>query len=210
MREPRSDMREPLNPQHIEEAIASLAGIVRCLKVMTSTYQAIERSIQQEHQAVRDHNLVQLEEIVDTKIKHSQKIEIFFKELQAYSERLFTWIIEHRDSNQALTLEFTRTGMKTACAELGVFIKHSSYKTKVYEHLKKELLNYLELFFQSVELVKPKIELNDLVVSRLLESHRESYSFWYRMAHEGSTPYDASGKLRGYSEQSLSQLSVKA
>ena len=90
----------------------------------------------------------------------------------------------------------------------------ASYSSKVEnqdQHLSQyssKLVMKLDQLIESYRDLKPQIEKNRFIITRLLHNHQESYRFWSELKKENSSNYTSKGAR--VSQSTISQVFAKA
>lgn len=180
----------------LKESVASIKDVYRRMPIL----------IDEEHAAIRESNLERCEAIAQKKVSLGSTIDGAYAELKNAVRNLvevYTTLTEKPvQSINTLSEAFP-------LIEDGIeVLKANGQPTAVIDHLFDGVKSELEHFLQIKQESSSKIEVNRMVLSRLLANRQENYRFWQEVAADTMASYDAGGKQR--SKQRSSTLTIKA
>ncbi len=159
-----------------------------------------ETVITKENAAIGRSDLVELENITDEKIVFGEKVK---KQIQALKQAMDHLAVEVGE------VEIDSDGDRQLTRFVAII---RGQILKASPNLAADLARMEEWAFKLKDLrihIFAKVETNAYLVKRLLEYHRETYSFWQAVARESEAVYGQSGKTKYGSGPQKSILNVR-
>jgi len=197
-------MARIFSPESVIEVAASLKNDVQSL---IKLYSSLSPIISNEHAAIKNHNLVAIEDAQKTKLDIGQQIELTFEALKEKYSNLAGWHDNFFQNDQkqkppslSLCIEYLK--------QLKEKFPSTGLSTQVLDHQIKAIDELFIKLQKVMSEVKPAIETNKLVLQKMAFNYQESYRFWMELDAEFTASYNAQGLQKSSENNSI--LRVKA
>lgn len=169
------------------------------------SYESLIPLLEKEHDAIAHRNLLEMQEIGKLKGAIGSKVEFIFEASKKNCSQLSS--IYEKLSGEKWRTGIALTEISKMLSEIStIFIDTSGVSSKVLQFLIKEI-DILSVEFRNVfDKVQPDIERNRTILITMLQSHRQSYSFWSEVANEEAASYNQTGAKKSKGQTSLFQV----
>lgn len=197
----------------IEAVIAAASTLKGAASALQAAYAKLPLAIEREHAAIRERELLSMEQAADEKAQIGAEIESRFSALFTASEQLAS--LKHQLFTGGEGPAPRLTALKDAVAALleleDAFLNEAGIEQLalgVLRHQVDGLAKLAKEFEAQMRIVKPLIEANRSLVQSMLENYQDSYRFWTRVAEETALSYNSNGVQKA--EGRLSGFRVRA
>jgi hypothetical protein len=173
-------------------------------------YSELPKLITEEHLAIERNDLIEIERIAQLKSLIGEKVELSLIQHVSSVELLLKSYQENIDENKTCDRSLL------SCLDLMDGISNSydfdlnTLEHKVFVESAKNLETSLLRLKESFEKTQPLVEKNRVVIQKMLESQRENFNFWTKIAKDESSSYDATGSQNRSAQGQNSLLNVRA
>jgi hypothetical protein len=161
----------------------------KCFKALIKHYRQMETIVHSEHQFISESNIDELEKLMPLKedcgLRISEATHDFMRLGWEYAKK-----IPIHSKEEAWSGKLT---------DLLILLKEESrdnsggFKSKVLGHYIQKLEADLDTFFAVFKEVKPLVEKNKYLISKLLQRHRENIRIWQETMSSSEGTYDQTG-----------------
>ena len=175
----------------LEQLIEVASRLKESVADLYQAYARMPEVLGREERAIAAHDYVEVRAKCDEKEALSDRIEALFSTMTAAGER-----INHL-ANQVLSEAPVRPTTLSQYVELlQVLSAHfgtTAFAGQVLSHVVKGLQELVTQFFGLYLQVKPQIEANRYLVTKMMTFFQQSYRFWTEVSEQQATSYNKSG-----------------
>lgn len=169
------------HPHEIESLISLSSKLKGAIVDAADSYQSLPPILDQELKAIKTGRIADAETTLYTKETMTAKIETAFESMANISE-------------EVAKLTGNKPGNLSELVSIFNIKNHdNSLAHQVLEHQSKNLISATENLIEIARKVKPLLEVNRLLVTKMQENYNQSYKFWQEIKEEVEGSYTADG-----------------
>ena len=182
--------------------IAYAVKLTETLEGICQLFDEVTDLITAEHDLIKVSDLNGIEKITREKVDLGAKVEASCNDLANVFDNLKESLVDHGLLSSGETIDL---GSLVNALDL-VEADQDSTEGKLLHHSKAKLVKYFGEFKEKRASYQPLIEMNQYLIKKLLEHHRETYRFWQSIATESEATYGDKGQSKGGKPQPVIQV----
>ena len=168
---------------------------------LTSLYQELDRIVTREHSAIEKSDFDMVEDLLVDKEKVGEGIVECTDRIMEFSRNLISC-----DDGRKTPLPFLGiSGLHQSLISLSHSVEGQLEKS-VFDHVSNKLQKEVERFFKVFKRVKPRVEQNRYIVSKLLSRQRQNIRLWQETMSSSEGTYNEGGSTPFTGQCSVIQI----
>ena len=174
----------------VEQVIEVASRLTECINKMRDAYAEMPKVIAAEHEAIEAREFGLVTDSCRVKEELGDRIEGAYTSFTLTGEKFAKILSSHApDKARPVTL----TQFRDELMELASSLAPEQFSHQVLNHVAKVFAKAVEEFFTVYLDVKPRIEANRYLVTKLMRNYQESYRFWQEVSEQVAISYNSHG-----------------
>ncbi|MBM4251491.1 MAG: hypothetical protein FJ146_05935 [Deltaproteobacteria bacterium] len=174
----------------VEQVIEVASRLTDCVNKMRDAYAEMPKVIASEHEAIEAREYGLVTDACRVKEELGDRIEGAYTNFTLTGEKLAKILSAHwPEKPRPVTL----SQFNDALTELANSLSSEQFAVQVLQHVAKVFTKAVQDFFAVYMDVKPQIEANRYLVTKLMWNYQESYRFWQEVSEQVAVSYNAHG-----------------
>lgn len=193
--------------QIVENLVTLIQKVTGYVRTIDDTYAAMPALIDLEHQAISNHDLDSIEEIAAKKLTHSTFLEEQYSLLKESCQKIRD-LAENAGVDTTLPPDAKLSATFKIISNLIESLGDRGEKVASAHEALQSLESTFNGFLSTSDSAKKHVEVNRMVLSRILAQRQENYRFWQEVSADIMASYNRGGKQK--SSRPHSMLNIKA
>lgn len=174
----------------VEQVIEVASRLTDCVNKMRDAYAEMPKVIASEHEAIEAREYGLVTDSCRMKEELGDRIEGAYTSFTLTGEKFAKILGSHwPDKPRPVTL----SQFNEALTELANTLASEQFAVQVLQHVAKVFAKAVQDFFVVYMDVKPRIEANRYLVTKLMWNYQESYRFWQEVSEQVAVSYNSHG-----------------
>ena len=174
----------------VEQVIEVASALTECVNNLREAYAEMPKVIAAEHEAIEAREFGLVTDTCRAKEDLGDRIDSAFTKFTLVGER-FAKLIASQSPDRPRPV--TLTQFRDELTELAGSLASHQFAVQVLNHVAKVFAKAVDDFLVVYLDVKPRIEANRYLVTKLMRNYQESYRFWQEVSEQVAVSYNSHG-----------------